>query len=53
MLNSDKVSVVRMIDYLSNKGYVKRVKDLSDKRKYGLILTLKAENEMPQNKKSY
>jgi DNA-binding MarR family transcriptional regulator len=52
LLNSDKVSVVRMIDYLSNKGYVKRVKDPSDKRKYGLILTLKAEKEMPLIKKA-
>jgi DNA-binding MarR family transcriptional regulator len=52
LLNSNKVSVVRIIDYLSNKGYVKRVKDPSDKRKYGLILTLKAEKEMPLIKKA-
>jgi len=52
LLDSDKVSVVRIIDYLSNKGYVERVKDLADKRKYGLILTLKAENEMPLIKKA-
>lgn len=52
MLESDKVSVVRIIDYLSNKGYVKRVKDATDKRKYGLNLTLQAEKEMPVIKKA-
>jgi MarR family transcriptional regulator for hemolysin len=52
MLESDKVSVVRIIDYLSGKGYVQRVKDSSDRRKYGLILTPKAENEIPQIKKA-
>jgi DNA-binding MarR family transcriptional regulator len=44
--------VVRIIDYLSGKGYVQRVKDSSDRRKYGLILTPKAENEIPQIKKA-
>jgi MarR family transcriptional regulator, transcriptional regulator for hemolysin len=52
MLESDKVSVVRIINYLSNKGYVKRVKDPADKRKYGLNLTLQAEKEMPVIKKA-
>ena len=52
LLNSDKVSIVRVIDYLSGKGYVKRVKDPSDKRKYGLVLTVKAEEEMPMIKKA-
>jgi len=40
------VSVVRIIDYLSNTGYVKRVKDPSDRRKYILVLTIKAEKEL-------
>ena len=44
--DSDKVSVVRIIDYLSNTGYVKRVKDPSDRRKYILVLTIKAEKEL-------
>jgi MarR family transcriptional regulator, transcriptional regulator for hemolysin len=51
LLDSDKVSVVRIIDYLSNNGYVQRVKDPADKRKYGLNLTAKAEKEMPLIKK--
>ena len=51
LLETDKVSVVRIIDYLSNKGYVKREKDPSDRRKYGLVLTEKAEKEIPLIKK--
>jgi MarR family transcriptional regulator for hemolysin len=46
LLNTDKVSVVRIIDYLSGKGYVKRVKNVSDRRKYCLVLTSKAEKEI-------
>jgi MarR family transcriptional regulator for hemolysin len=52
LLESDKVSVVRIIDYLSDKGYVERVKEPSDRRKYGLKLTVKAENELPVIKKA-
>lgn len=47
LLDSDKVSVVRIVDYLSDKGYVNRVKDSSDRRKYRLTLTTKAEKELP------
>jgi len=47
LLPSDKVSVVRIIDYLSVTGYVKRVKDTDDKRKYRLTITGKAEKELP------
>ena len=51
LMDTDKVSVVRIIDYLSNKGYVKRVKNVSDRRKYCLVLTAKAEKEMTVIKK--
>ena len=51
-LESDKVSVVRIINYLSNKGYVQRLKNSSDKRKYGLNLTPKAEKEIPRIKEA-
>lgn len=47
LLDSGKVSVVRIVDYLSEKGYVKRVNDPSDRRKFRLILTNKAEKELP------
>ena len=52
LLESDKVSVVRIIDYLSNKGYVKRIKDSSDKRKYRLTSTNKAKKALPIIKKA-
>jgi MarR family transcriptional regulator, transcriptional regulator for hemolysin len=48
LLDSDKVSVVRIVDYLSDKGYVKRVKDPSDGRKFRLTITHKAKKELPQ-----
>lgn len=51
-LDVDKVSVVRIIDYLSEKRYVKRVKNIIDRRKYSLVLTDKAKREIPQIKKS-
>ena len=51
LLDTDKVSIVRIIDYLSDKGYVKRVKDVSDRRKYSLVLTAKSEKEMTVIKK--
>lgn len=51
LLKSDKVSRVRIIDYLSERGYVQRVKDLSDRRKYKLTLTKKADKELPLIKK--
>jgi MarR family transcriptional regulator, transcriptional regulator for hemolysin len=47
LLDSDKVTVVRIVDYLSDKGYIKRVRDSSDKRKFRLTLTTKAEKELP------
>lgn len=50
LLETDKVSVVRIIDYLSDKGYVIRQRTLADKRKHGLALTEKAQNELPRIK---
>jgi len=47
LLYCDKVIIVRIIDYLSGRGYVKREKDPVDKRKYRLTLTDKAEMELP------
>jgi MarR family transcriptional regulator, transcriptional regulator for hemolysin len=51
-LESDKVSIVRIINYLSEKGYVKRVKSKADKRKYGLHITEKAKRDLPKIKQS-
>lgn len=46
-LSCDKVHVVRIIDYLSANGYVKRVQNSRDRRKYGLVITEKAKNAIP------
>jgi MarR family transcriptional regulator, transcriptional regulator for hemolysin len=51
-LETDKVSVVRIIDYLSDKGYVEREKSSSDRRKYCLTLTAKGSKAIPGIKKS-
>ena len=49
-LEIDKVSVVRIVDYLSGKGYVKRVINSIDRRKYSLTLTDKAQEKLPEIK---
>jgi MarR family transcriptional regulator, transcriptional regulator for hemolysin len=46
-LETDKVSIVRIIDYLAAKGYVNRTRSSTDKRKYCLTLTEKARNVLP------
>lgn len=51
-LETDKVTVVRIVDYLTVKGYVKRVASVEDKRKYCLTLTDKAQKVLPGIKKS-
>jgi MarR family transcriptional regulator, transcriptional regulator for hemolysin len=51
-LGCDKVQVVRIIDYLSEKGYVIRVPNTRDRRKYGLEITEKAKNLTPEIKKA-
>lgn len=51
-LETDKVSVVRIVDYLAEKGYVERVESAMDKRKYCLTLTDKAKKVLPGIRKS-
>jgi len=46
-LGCDKVQVVRIIDYLSSNGYVERMTNKSDRRKYELAITEKARLVMP------
>ena len=53
LLEIDKVSMLRSIDYLSEKGYINRVKNQDDKRKYSLILTEKAKKTLPEIKKAF
>jgi MarR family transcriptional regulator, transcriptional regulator for hemolysin len=53
LLDTDKVSIVRVVDYLSEKGYVRRVKKKDDRRKHSLVLTDKAKLALPEIKKSF
>ncbi len=46
-LGTDKVSVLRIVDYLTAKGYIKRVKSPEDRRRYCLTLTAKAIQKLP------
>ncbi len=48
----DKVQVVRIIDYLSSNGYVERIQNPIDKRKYELTITEKARLVLPDIKKA-
>lgn len=52
-LSCDKVQVVRIIDYLSTNGYVERVQNLTDKRKYELAVTEKAKKIIPDIHKAF
>ena len=51
-LSCDKVQVVRIIDYLSSNGYVERIPNKTDKRKYELVITEKAVRVIPEIKKA-
>jgi len=53
LLDSDKVSIVRIVDYLSGKGYVKRMRKTDDRRKHSLHLTAKGKQAIPEIKKSF
>ncbi|MBK9356890.1 MAG: MarR family transcriptional regulator [Bacteroidales bacterium] len=52
MLETDKVSIVRVVDYLTLKGYVKRIRKPDDMRKRSLKLTEKAILAIPEIRKS-
>jgi len=52
LLDTDKVSIVRVVDYLSEKGYVKRIRKTDDRRKYSLNLTEKAKHALPEIKQA-
>jgi MarR family transcriptional regulator, transcriptional regulator for hemolysin len=47
-LKIDKVSMVRILDYLTKKRYVKKVQNPKDRREYFVELTPKAEKVMPE-----
>jgi MarR family transcriptional regulator for hemolysin len=53
LLDSDKVSIVRIVDYLSENGYVQRRRKADDKRKHSLNLTEKGRMAIPGIEKSF
>jgi DNA-binding MarR family transcriptional regulator len=52
-LSCDKVQVVRIIDYLSSNGYVRRERDSGDRRKFNLKVTDKALGVLPDIRKAF
>lgn len=48
MLDIDKVSMVRMIDYFLKKKLVRKIQNPADRREYFLELTPKARKRMPE-----
>ncbi|MBN4065982.1 MarR family transcriptional regulator [Candidatus Amoebophilus asiaticus] len=44
----DKTNMVRIIDGLSEKGYLKRVPKENDRRAYSIVLTTKAKQILPE-----
>jgi MarR family transcriptional regulator for hemolysin len=53
LLGQDKVSIVRVVDYLSEKGYIKRIKKPDDLRKHRIMLTEKAKLAIPEIQQSF
>jgi DNA-binding MarR family transcriptional regulator len=53
MLSCNKVQAVRIIDYLSSNGYVERVQNADDRRKYNLEITEKARAILPDIKRAF
>ncbi len=53
LLDSDKVSIVRIVDYLSENGYVQRKRKTDDRRKHSLNLTAKGKLAIPEIKESF
>lgn len=46
-LMTDKVQIVHIVDYLSEKGYVQRIQNVRDRREYKLHVTEKGYKAMP------
>jgi len=52
MLHVDKVYMVHILDYLDEKGLVKRIKNPEDRREHLISLTTKGEKIIPKIEKS-
>jgi MarR family transcriptional regulator, transcriptional regulator for hemolysin len=53
LIDQDKTSMVRIIDYLSKKGYVVRKQNKEDRRAYFIELTAKAQKVLPEIKSAF
>jgi len=53
LIGHDKTSMVRIIDYLSKMGYVKRKQNTDDRRAYFIELTPKADKIIPEIKAAF
>jgi DNA-binding MarR family transcriptional regulator len=53
LLGHDKATVVRIIDYLANHGYVQRKQNTEDRRAYFVLLTPKAKKALPNIKNAF
>ena len=49
----DKATIVRVVDYLSEKGLIERVRNLEDRRFYHLKLTKQGNKYFPQIKSAF
>ena len=52
-LKVDNVTMVRIIDYLSKAGYLKRMRSRQDRRMHHLVLTEKALKALPEIREAY
>lgn len=52
-LQVDKVAVVRLVDYLTEAGYVKRRVDLQDRRKQHVVLLPKSQEILPEIREAF
>lgn len=53
LMTTDKVCMVRMIDYLSLKGFVQRETNTKDRRAHYITLTDKAKEIIPEIKEAF
>ena len=52
-IGADNVTMVRIVDYLSEKGFIKRIQNKDDRRAYHLVLTVKARRHLPAIKAAF
>ena len=52
-IGADNVTMVRIVDYLSDKGFIKRIQSKDDRRYYHLALTEKAQKSLPKIKAAF